>query len=58
MNNIILIESDVIYFRHIPDEHYDFALNMGCLHMLVKKSRQVLHIQQVFKILKTGGKFW
>ncbi|SFS52254.1 class I SAM-dependent methyltransferase [Marininema halotolerans] len=51
------LERDVIYLRNIPAETFDFAINMGCLHMLTEEDQRLKHLKRVYEIMKPGGYF-
>ncbi|MFC4075972.1 class I SAM-dependent methyltransferase [Salinithrix halophila] len=51
------IERDVLYLRNISANDYDFALNMGCLHMITDPKHRRKHLSRVHEILKPGGYF-
>lgn len=57
LTGVSFVESDVVYLRNIPNSEFDFALNMGCLHMLTEPRHRQGHIRRVFQILKPGGYF-
>lgn len=57
LTNARFAEGDVIYLRNLENESFDFALNMGCLHMLTDPEHRTRHINRVFEILKPGGYF-
>ncbi len=51
------VETNVLYLNGIPDNHYDTAINMGCLHMIVNPAERLSHLQNVHRILNSGGIF-
>ncbi|MEQ8968756.1 MAG: methyltransferase domain-containing protein [Azospirillaceae bacterium] len=51
------VERDVIYLRNLPDDHFDLALNMGCLHMLDEPAHRREHLRRTHEVLKPGGSF-
>lgn len=51
------VETNVLYLNGIPDEHFDTAINMGCLHMIVNKQERLSHLHNVHRTLKKGGIF-
>ncbi|SDW00257.1 Ubiquinone/menaquinone biosynthesis C-methylase UbiE [Marininema mesophilum] len=51
------LERDVLYLRNIPAETFDFAINMGCLHMITEEELRLKHLQRVYQIVKPGGYF-
>lgn len=51
------VETNVLYLNGIPDEYFDTAINMGCLHMIVNSEERMSHLKNVHRILKCGGVF-
>ena len=51
------VERDIIYLRGFDDDSFDLAMNMGCLHMLVKEDQRASHIARVHDIVRPGGYF-
>lgn len=51
------LEWDVLYLESLPGKPFDFAINMGCLHMLSSPEHRKRHLNGVFQILKPGGLF-
>jgi SAM-dependent methyltransferase len=51
------MERDIIYLRGFDADHFDLAMNMGCLHMLVEDEQRASHISRVFAIVRPGGYF-
>ncbi|MDD9856157.1 MAG: class I SAM-dependent methyltransferase [Gammaproteobacteria bacterium] len=50
-------EDDVVYLKAIPNDHYNIAINMGCLHMLDDPHHRASHLKQVYKKLARNGFF-
>jgi len=42
---------------HIPAEHYDLAIDIGCLHMMADNEDRSNYLTFVYKILRHGGRF-
>lgn len=53
----IFSTGNVLYLNRYEDDTFDLAMNMGCLHMINKNSDRLCHLQNVSRILKTGGYF-
>lgn len=53
----LFLERDVIYLRNLPFKEFDFAINMGCLHMIPDTNHRFAHLKRVYEILKPGGYF-
>ncbi|MGW7977073.1 methyltransferase domain-containing protein [Staphylococcus xylosus] len=53
----IFSTGNALYLNRYDDETFDLAMNMGCLHMINKNSDRFYHLQNVSRILKTGGYF-
>jgi SAM-dependent methyltransferase len=51
------VETNVLYLNDIPDNYFDTAINMGCLHMIVNEEERISHLKNVYRILKPGGIF-
>lgn len=51
------VETNVLYLNGIPDDYFDTAINMGCLHMIVNSEERMSHLKNVHRILKSGGVF-
>ena len=51
------VEANVINLNAIPNNSFDTALNMGCLHMLTGLQERRKHIENVYRILKNEGIF-
>jgi SAM-dependent methyltransferase len=51
------LERDVLYLRGIPDNEFDWALNMGCLHMIPDDDLRARHLRRVREVLRPGGLF-
>jgi ubiquinone/menaquinone biosynthesis C-methylase UbiE len=48
---------NVLYLNRFEDQTFNFAMNMGCLHMMNKNEDRLLHLQNVNRILKLNGYF-
>ena len=57
LSKLKFIQSNVIYLHNLENNTYDFAMNMGCLHMLTEVKHRNSHLRRAFEILKTGGYF-
>ncbi|MBU0668113.1 class I SAM-dependent methyltransferase [Patescibacteria group bacterium] len=57
LSNLEPVNDDLTTLGKIGDGSFDFAMNMGALHMLVKDRDRQMHLQQVLRILKPGGLF-
>ena len=55
--NAKFIELNVLYLNGLPDNKFDTAINMGCLHMIVDFEERLNHIRNVYRILTEGGIF-
>jgi SAM-dependent methyltransferase len=55
--NCYFLERDVITLRGVPDRSFDFAINMGCLHMIPDQESRSRHLARVFEVLCLGGWF-
>lgn len=55
--NLECMNDDLTTLARIHDNTFDFAINMGALHMLVKDIDRQKHLQQALRILKPGGLF-
>ena len=51
------LERDVIYLRNLGEQPFDWALNMGCLHMLQDDRARAGHLARVRALLAPGGLF-
>jgi ubiquinone/menaquinone biosynthesis C-methylase UbiE len=51
------LERDVTTLRGVPDRSFDFAINMGCLHMMPDKDSRSRHLARVFEVLRPSGWF-
>lgn len=50
-------ERDVTLLREIADGSFDWAINMGCLHMLDDRRHRLRHLRRVHDVLRPGGLF-
>lgn len=57
LTNLELVNDDLTTLDKIGDGSFDFAINMGALHMLVKDRDRERHLHQVLRILRPGGLF-
>jgi ubiquinone/menaquinone biosynthesis C-methylase UbiE len=48
---------NVLYLNKFEDHTFDFAMNMGCLHMMNRNEDRLLHLNNVNRILKLNGYF-
>lgn len=55
--NLECVNDDLTTLVRIHDNTFDFAINMGALHMLVKDSDRQKHLRQALRVLKPGGLF-
>jgi len=55
--NLEPVNDDLTVLSKIGDDSFDFAINMGALHMLVKDRDRQRHLQQVLRVLRPGGLF-
>lgn len=51
------LERDVTTLRGLPDDHFDLAINMGCLHMMPDPVSRARHLRRVLDVLRPGGTF-
>jgi ubiquinone/menaquinone biosynthesis C-methylase UbiE len=57
LSKLRFVESNVIYLNNFGNSIYDFAMNMGCLHMLTETRHRNTHLRRVSELLKPGGYF-
>lgn len=51
------LERDVILLENVGAEPFDWAINMGCLHMLSEPEHRRRHLERVRDVLRPGGDF-
>ncbi len=51
------LERDVTRLDGLPQDGFDVAINMGCLHMLSDQTHRQMHLERVAQLLKPGGHF-
>jgi SAM-dependent methyltransferase/mannose-6-phosphate isomerase-like protein (cupin superfamily) len=51
------LERDVILLDNVGTEPFDWAINMGCLHMLSEPDHRRRHLERVWEVLRPGGEF-
>lgn len=51
------LERDVILLENVGAEPFDWAINMGCLHMLSEPEHRRRHLARVRDVLRPGGDF-
>jgi len=51
------LERDVTLLDNVGDEPFDWAINMGCLHMLSEPEHRRRHLERVRDVLRPGGAF-
>lgn len=43
---------------HIPDQSFDCAIDIGCLHMMVEAADRIHYLKELKRVLKSGGLFY
>jgi SAM-dependent methyltransferase len=51
------LERDVTLLDNVGAEPFDWAINMGCLHMLSEPEHRRRHLERVRDVLRPGGEF-